>query len=368
MGEHGGSSAWDSSGEWRRFREPIAHENDRCTQMTGALKGVILTTDPGEGGATGWYPGTGMLLPMANVSMIERILDAYERAGVKETLIAAGQDTREAASICGNGARWNMDLTFHDQPEARGPHEIMKNVAAFAGEAVFLATRGAVLLNAAAYLRAFQMYDENGLRSIRLWESDGEAPGDEDGNDGDDACGSDGGDGVYLLTPDVCDVINESGSSGERVCSFGSILNTLAGCGDRVLTMALEDEPYHTGTPEAYLESNERMLVATARDAVSPEIMADNFSSPNLVLRPPVALDDTAELERCRIGPGVCIGPGVRIGHGAAIEHSVLMEGADIGDGASIFRAIIGKNASIANRSVMHGRADRVTVACPISP
>ena len=96
--------------------------------------------------------------------------------------------------------------------------------------------------------------------------------------------------------------------------------------------------------------------------------MADNFSSPNLVLRPPVIVDDTAELERCRIGPGVCIGPGVRIGHGAAIEHSVIMAGADIGDGASISRAVIGRNASIANRSVVHGRADRVTVVCPISP
>ena len=347
--------------------------------MTGALKGVILTANPGEGDSAGWHSGTGMLLPMANVPMIERILDEYERAGVKETLIAAGKDTREAASNCGSGARWNMVLTYHDRPEARSPHEIMKKVAAFAGEAVLLATRGPVLLNAAAYLRAVLMYDENNLRGIRLWESDGEAPGDEDGSDGGDAfgsdvgdvgaaCGSDGGDGVYLLTPDVCDVINEGEGTGDRAHSIGVILNTLAGRGDRVLAMALEDEPYHTGTPEAYLESNERLLESTAEDLEPPEVMADNFSSPNLVLRPPVVLDDTAELERCRIGPGVCIGPGVRIGHGAAVEHSVIMEGADIGDGASISRAIIGKNASIANRSVIHGRKDRVTVACPISP
>ncbi|MCY3773840.1 MAG: NDP-sugar synthase [Gemmatimonadetes bacterium] len=336
--------------------------------MTGALKGVILTANPGEGDSAGWHSGTGMLLPMANVPMIERILDEYERAGVKETLIAAGKDTREAASNCGSGARWNMVLTYHDQPEARSPHEIMKEVAAFTGEAMFLATRGAVLLNAEAYLYAVQRYDENDLRGIRLWERNGEAHGDGDGNDGGDAHGSDGSDGIYLLTPDVCDVINESGGAGNRAYSFGPILDTLAGRGDRVLTMKREDEPYETGTPEAYLESNERLLESATRDAVSPEVMADNFSSPNLVLRPPVALDDTAELERCRIGPGVCIGPRVRIGHGAAIEHSVIMEGADIGDGASISRAIIGKNASIANRSVMHGRADRVTVACPISP
>ncbi len=328
--------------------------------ITGTLKGVILAANPGESDAAGWYPGTGMLQPMANVSMIERILDAYERAGVTETLIAAGKDTREAASICGSGARWNMVLTCHDQPEARSPQEIMKEVAAFAGEAAFLATHGAVLLNAEAYLRAVQLYDDDGLHGIRLWERTGETSG--------DAHGSDGGDGIYLLAPDVCDVMEESGSTGERACSFRSILDTLASQGDRVLTLEPEDQSYDTSTPENFLESNERLLGSAARDAEPLEIMADNFSSPNLVLRPPVAINDTAELERCRIGPGVCIGPGVRIGHGAAIEHSVIMEGADIGDGASISRAIIGKNASIANRSVIHGRKDRVTVVCPISP
>lgn len=343
--------------------------------ITGAIKGVIVTAAPGEGGGARWRPGTGMLLPMANVPMIERILNAYERVGVTETFIAAGRDARKAASICGNGARWNMVLTYRDQPETRSPQEIMKAVAAFAGEAVFLATQGSVLLNAEAYLHAVQMYDENGLRGICLWERNEDAPGDEDGShggdafgsDGSDARGSDGSDGIYLLTPDACDVINESGGAGERACSFGSILDTLASRDGRVLTLATEGEPYGTSTPEAYLQSNERMLESAARDLELPEIMADNFSSPNLVLRPPVALDGTVELERCRIGPGVCIGPGVRIGHGAAIEHSVIMEGADIGDGASISRAIIGKNASIENRSVLHGRKDRVTVACPIS-
>ncbi len=328
---------------------------------TGALKGVILTEDSGEGGATGWGFGAGMLLPLANVSMIERILDEYERAGVKEALIAAGSDTREVVSICGDGARWHMTLTCMDQAEARNPHEIMKEVAAFTGEAAFLATRGPVLLPAEACLRAVQMHDDQDLRGIRLWESKGDASGDGHGRDG-----------VYLLAADICGIIDESDGADGRACSFGSILDTQASRGDRVLDVAPYNEPYNepydVGTPEAYLESNERLLESTDRDTAPPEIMADNFSSPNLVLRPPVIIDDTAELERCRIGPGVCIGPGVRIGHGAAIEHSVVMEGVDIGDGASISRAIIGRNASIENRSVVHGRADRVTVVCPISP
>lgn len=329
--------------------------------ITGALKGVVLTADSGEGGATGWGFGTGLLLPLANVSMIERILDEYERAGVKETLVAAGSDTREVASLCGDGARWNMALTYPDQPESCCPHGIMKEVAAFIGETVCFATRGPVLLPAEACLRAVRKYDESGLHGIRLWESKTDASGDGQGHDG-----------VYLLAADACGILDESDGAGGRARSFGSILDALASRGDRVLDMVPENdpynEPYDVGTPEAFLESNERLLESAARDTVPPEIMADNFSSPNLVLRPPVIIEDTAELERCRVGPGVSIGPGVRIGHGAAIEHSVIMKGADIGDGASISRAVIGRNASIENRSVVHGRAERVAVICPISP
>lgn len=342
---------------------------------TGALKGVILTADSDDGDTPVWHTGTGMLLPLANVSMIERILDEYERAGVKEALVAAGSDMREVASLCGNGARWNMVLTCLDAPEAQSPIEIMKETAAFTGGAMFLATRGPVLLPAEAYARAVRMHDDqdlHGLRGLRLWEGNRDASDDRHGSGG-----------VYLLAADVRGFVDVGDDSAGRACSFGSILDSLVGrgeragsfdaapdtltdCGEQVPDVAPVVRPYETGTPESYLESNERLLESADRDAAPLEIMADNFSSPNLVLRPPVIIDETAELERCRIGPGACIGPGVRIGHGAAIEHSVIMEGADIGDGASISRAVIGRNASIANRSVVHGRVDRVTVVCPI--
>ena len=185
---------------------------------TGALKGIILTADSSEGDATGWCPGTGMLLPLANVSVIERILDEYERVGVKEALIAAGSDTREIASLCGDGARWNLALTCLDAPESIGPHETMKDVAAFTGEAVFLVTSGPVLLPEEAYLRAVQMYDESGLRGIRLWERNGDASGDGHGRDG-----------IYLMAADVFGFIDESDGDAGRTCSFGSILDALAG-------------------------------------------------------------------------------------------------------------------------------------------
>ena len=244
-----------------------------------------------------------------------------------------------------------MALTCADLSNARTPHEIVKEVAVFTGEAVFLATCGPVLLKAETYLRAVRMHAENGIRGIRLWERRGDASRDRRGSDG-----------VYLLTPEVCGTINENGGNGAHAVSLGALLNPLAGEGGRMPALTPEDAPYDAGTPETYLDSNERLLASVAPDLEPPEIMADNFSSPNLVLRPPVILDRTAELERCRLGPGVCVGPGVRIGHGANIAHGVILAGADIGDGVSVSRAIIGKNVCIANRTVLHGRTERVRV------
>ena len=171
-----------------------------------------------------------------------------------------------------------------------------------------------------------------------------------------------GATGSISLRPDVYDVLYDGSEPGTRACSFDAALDMLADRGDSVLNMALDQQPYGALTPESYLDSNERLLDSVGLETTTPEIMADNFSSPNLVLRPNVLVDAAAELERCRIGPAVCIGPEVHVGHGAAIEHSVIMSGADIGDGASISHAVIGKNASIENRAVIHGRADRVIV------
>ncbi len=319
--------------------------------VSGSIKGVVFAENQRVQGTVGWDPRVGLLLPMANTPMVERILAGYEHAGIRETLITAGRDTCEIASLCGNGGRWNMALTFLDHPNARGPIESMKEVAAFTEDAPFLATQGSVLLDGEAYLRAVQSHSDNGPCGISVWQSAKESPGNEYGRDG-----------VYLLTPGVYDVLYDGSEPGVQICSFEAALNKLTARGDTVLNMALDQQPYAALTPESYLDSNLRLLDLGGLEATTPEIMADNFSSPNLVLRPPVLVDAAAELERCRIGPGVCIGPEVHIGHGAAIEHSVIMSGADIGDGASISHAVIGSNASIENRALIHGRAERVIV------
>ena len=336
----------------------------------GSLKGVILTAGD-EAGSVGWDPGSGLLLPLANTPLVERIIEEYARAGVRETLIAAGRETWEIASQCGDGARWDMTLTYQDAPDGQGSIEKsnlerVRELAVFTKTAPFLVTHGPLLLESKVYASLIQSYRENHPRGIRAELRAGNTgirAGRHVGSAGNTHGNAHESTGIYLMTPHVYDALNiEKAGEDTPDDLFGAALEELTQRGETVLGLALDNRPFGVRAPEAYLESNERLLASVGEETTLPEIMDDNFSSPNLVLRPPVCVDATAELERCRIGPGVSIGPGVRIGHGAAIEHSVIMEGADIGDGASISHAVIGRNAGIENRSVIHGRADRVIV------
>jgi len=333
----------------------------------GSVKGVILTAGD-EAGSVGWDPGPGLLLPLANTPLVERVLGEYARAGIQETLISAGRDTGEIASLCGDGARWDMILTCRDAPDDQGATEKsnlerVRELALFTKNAPFLVTAGPLLLESEVYGSLIQTYREThprGIRAGRRAGSTGIQAGRRAGNSPGNANESTG---IYLMTPHVYDaLICEKAGEDTPDNLFDAALEELTRRGETVLGLDLDIRPFGVRSPEAYLASNERLLASVGEEITLPEIMDDNFSSPNLVLRPPACVDATAELERCRIGPGVCIGPGVRIGHGAAIEHSVIMEGADIGDGASISHAVIGRHAGIENRSVIHGRANRVRV------
>jgi len=332
----------------------------------GLVRGVILTADRDAAGPAKWDGCPDLLIPLANKPLVEWMLSEYARAGVRETLIAAGRDTGEIAALCGNGARWGMSLAYldardardaRDAPAGQGLCRLIGEVAAFAKDAPFLVSTGPLLLESEVYAQSVQSYSEHRPCGIRAGRSAVHASGPSR-----DAAEHTR---IYLMTPRACEILVDISTHDHTLNGlFDAALDELAGGGETVLDLDACHPPFDVRSPETYLASNERMLASgpeSTRSAL-PEIMDDNFSSPNLVMRPPVIVDDTAELERCRIGPGVSIGPGVRIGHGAAIEHSVIMAGADVGDGTSISYAVIGKDAGIENRAILHGRADRVIV------
>ncbi len=313
------------------------------------LKGVILNQNPATTKPKCWYREEDMLIPIANVPLIEWILEGYKQVGIRETLISIGPDSHQISTFCGDGSRWNMTLTYNDENTTNFTNILESQISTFTEKASLLVTLGPILLGEEVYRKAVCQLIDNPSKCICLWQ-----------NYIEDTSPQTVSLGVYLLSSNMYQQLCKISQLKTWRSGFDQI-PYLSFCDNSdILKLAVSQQPYSAQSPEIYLDSNKRMIKCGNQKNFIPKIIADNFSSPNLVLRPPVLVAPKAELERCQIGPGVCLGHGVYVGHGTIIENSVVMPGADIGDGASISHAIIGRNETVENRSVIHGNSDQV--------
>jgi len=92
---------------------------------------------------------------------------------------------------------------------------------------------------------------------------------------------------------------------------------------------------YDCGKTEALLEANRALLDAHATPV----------SRPGVVIVPPVALDETADVADAVIGPHVSIGPGATVRR-SLIRHSIVNEGATVED-ALLDHSVVGENAVV---------------------
>jgi glucose-1-phosphate thymidylyltransferase len=92
---------------------------------------------------------------------------------------------------------------------------------------------------------------------------------------------------------------------------------------------------YDCGKTEALLDANRALLDAHA----TPVARA------GVVIVPPVALDETADVSDAVIGPHVSIGPGATVRR-SLIRHSIVNEGATVED-ALLDHSVVGENAVV---------------------
>jgi glucose-1-phosphate thymidylyltransferase len=90
---------------------------------------------------------------------------------------------------------------------------------------------------------------------------------------------------------------------------------------------------YDCGKTEALLDANRALLDAHARPVTRKDV----------VIVPPVALDEKADVLQAVIGPHVSIGPGVTVRR-SVIRHSIVNEGATVED-ALLDHSVVGENA-----------------------
>lgn len=340
-----------------------------------AIKGVILAAGFGKrmAGLTVDYPKP--MLPVVNIPAIVHIINAYKAVGIRDVLIITGYKAESIEAYFGDGAQWNMSISYIRQTEVSGTGSAAGLAADFSSETPFMLTYGDILLEPEEYMAVAELHRQSDGRAVsalnRLEDiSIGSAVYLEgktitrvvEKPDRETAGTNLNNAGLFIFNPDIFDVIDRTPKSSRGEYELTESIQMAISENKPMQAHIIEGVQYDIGTPEAYLESNIRLISIFGTASETNDVASDNFASPNLVINQPTAIGKRVDLERCRIGPGVCIGDDVRIGHGVSIDHAVILPGADIGDGAVISYAVVGKEKSVENREIIRGRKNQVIV------
>lgn len=101
---------------------------------------------------------------------------------------------------------------------------------------------------------------------------------------------------------------------------------------------------YDCGKIETLLQTNRELL----------DRFAQPVSRPGVLLLPPVAVDESADVLHSVIGPHASIGPGARVRR-AVVQNSIINQGAVV-ESILLDRSVVGENASV------RGAAQRINI------
>ena len=307
------------------------------------MRAVVLVGGEGTRLRPLTYTVPKQLLPVAGVTMLERVLGRLAAHRIDDVVLSMGYRPDAFREQFPDGRAAGLALTYAVEPEPRDTAGAIRFAADEAGiDSTFVVLNGDVLteLDVGALI-AFHR-ERGGLATIALTPVEdpsafGVVPTDPEGRvtafiekpPRDLAPTNLINAGTYVLEPEVLAMI----PPGARVSIERETFPALVGEG-RLFAMASDAYWLDTGTPAQYLRAN-----------------LDLVDGPSL-LEPGSSVAPTARV--CRS----VVGAGARIEEGAEVRDSVLLPDAVVGPGAVVDGSIVGARARIG----AHARLAPVTV------
>ena len=332
------------------------------------MKGLILSGGRGTRLRPLTYTSAKQLVPVANKPVLFYGIEALAAAGIRDIGIVVGDTQAEIRAAVGDGAAWNVDITYIEQDAPRGLAHAVLISQSFIGDDPFIVYLGDNLLAKGIVPFVERFVDAQPAAQILLAhvsdpERFGVAELTEDNRvkklvekpaepKSDLALV-----GVYMFQPEVFQAVRKISPSPRNELEITDAIQQLIDDGLTVTPYIVDGWWKDTGKLEDILEAN-RLILETMERRVDGEVDSDSQIDGNVVVEPgasikqskvrgPAIIGANARITSADIGPFTSIMNNVRV-HDSAIEHSIVLEGSDLsGLQSRMTDSLIGKNVKI---------------------
>ena len=332
------------------------------------MKGLVLSGGKGSRLRPLTYTRAKQLVPVANKPVLFYGIEALAAAGIRDIGIVVGDTQAEIRAAVGDGAAWNIDVTYIKQDAPRGLAHAVLISQSFIGDDPFIVYLGDNLLAKGIVPFVERFVDAQPAAQILLArvsdpERFGVAELAEDGRvkklvekpakpKSDLALV-----GVYMFQPEVFQAVRNISPSPRNELEITDAIQQLIDNGLTVTPHIVDGWWKDTGKLEDILEAN-RLILETMERRIDGEVDTDSQIDGNVVVEPgasikqskvrgPAIIGADARITSADIGPFTSIMNNVRV-HDSAIEHSIVLEGSDLsGLQSRMTDSLIGKNVKI---------------------
>ena len=337
------------------------------------MKGLILSGGHGTRLRPLTFTRAKQLIPVANKPVLFYAIEALRAAAIREIGIVVGNTRDEIQAAVGDGRRWDVRVTYIEQPEPLGlAHAVKLAEDYIRGEpfVVYLgdnllrdgvrdvvdafrdgAADACILLTPVRTPQAFGVAVLEGDRVVRLVEKPRDPPSDLALV------------GVYLFHEAIFEAVNAIRPSWRGELEITDAIQYLLDHGRRVEARRVTGWWKDTGRPEDILEANALILEAiepAVRGQVDERshlsgrvVVAEGAVVEESVVRGPAAIGEGSRIVRAYVGPFTAVGPRVHI-EGSEVERCVVLEGsAIVGLEARLQDSLIGTGVQVVR---CHGR------------
>jgi len=315
------------------------------------LKGLILSGGKGTRLRPLTYTRAKQLVPIANKPILFYGIEALAEAGIREIGIIVGETKAEVMEAVGDGSRWNVRVTYIEQPEPLGLAHALFTAKDFLRGSAFVMYLGDNLLkNGIASLiddfrrsrpnsqillasvpnpEHFGVAELENNRVIRLEEKPREPKSNWALV------------GVYMFDPHIFEAEAVLKPSWRGELEITDAIQFLIDHGYRVEAHKVDGWWKDTGKLEDMLEAN-RLILETLTQRVSGEVdersridgrvvIEKGVRVINSTIRGPAVIGENSTIENAFVGPFTSIQDQCVI-RDSEIQHSILLRGSKILD------------------------------------